>query len=126
MNFEDEKDYIMRMIKEAARILFSLMFGKQYVSVEEEIRNKYEVSGKSLDELLAMIDNGDINEAENIMLYGMDYKNKEDIAAAVLFYEYLSEKGEEFLEQHNYSKEEILDGLKQIAEKAGYGDFLNI
>lgn len=38
MNFEDEKDYIMRMIKEFARVLFSLMFGKQYVSVEQEIR----------------------------------------------------------------------------------------
>lgn len=67
MNFEDEKDYSMRMIKEAARILFSLMFGKQYVFVEEEIRNKYEVS-----------------------------------------------------------KEEVLDGLKQIVEKAGYSDFLSI
>ena len=48
MNFEDEKDYIMRLIKETVRILFSLMFGKQYVSVEQEIRNKCEISGKNL------------------------------------------------------------------------------
>ncbi|MDE7036832.1 MAG: hypothetical protein K2O98_02485, partial [Lachnospiraceae bacterium] len=66
MNFEDEKDYIMRIIKEAARILFSLLFGRQYVSVEQELRDKYQVSGKNLDDLFGMIDAGDINEAENI------------------------------------------------------------
>ena len=33
MNFTYEKDYIMRMIKERVRVLFSLAFGKKYVSV---------------------------------------------------------------------------------------------
>ena len=47
MNFTDEKDYIMRMIKEMVRVLFSLAFGKEYVSVELEKENKYEVSGKN-------------------------------------------------------------------------------
>ena len=36
MYFTDEKDYIMRMIKEMVRVLFSLMFGKKYVSFELE------------------------------------------------------------------------------------------
>ena len=47
MNFTDEKDYIMRMIKEMVRVLFSLAFGKEYDSVELEKENKYEVSGKN-------------------------------------------------------------------------------
>jgi len=33
MHYDDEKDYVMRMIKETARILFSLMLGKHYVQV---------------------------------------------------------------------------------------------
>ena len=44
MNFTDEKDYIMRMIKEMVRVLFSLMFGKKYVSVELEKENIDDVS----------------------------------------------------------------------------------
>ena len=48
MYFSDEKDYIMRMIKEMVKILFSLICGKKYVSVEFEKENKYEVSGKNL------------------------------------------------------------------------------
>ena len=73
MYFTDEKDYIMRMIKEMVRVLFSLMFGKKYVSVELEKENKYEVSGKNLKDFLDMIDSGEINEAENILLDSIDY-----------------------------------------------------
>ena len=40
MDFTDEKDYIMRIIKEMVRVLFSLVFGKKYVSVEIEKENK--------------------------------------------------------------------------------------
>ncbi len=71
MNFEDEKDYIMRVIKEMVRVLFSLLFGKKYVSVEQEDENKYEVSGQKLSMLKTMIDQGKINEAENILLNGI-------------------------------------------------------
>lgn len=126
MNFEDEKDYIMRIIKEMFRILFSMMFGKKYVSVEQEIRNKYEISGKDWNEMLSMIDNGYINEAENIILSNINYGSKNDVAFAALFYQYLSEKGEDFLAQHEYSAEEALDGMKQLAKKAGYGNIISI
>ena len=126
MNFEDEKDYIMRMIKEMVRVLFSLMLGKEYVSVEREAENGYEVSGKKLDELLTMADNGEINEAENIILEGMDYRNKNELAAAALFYQYLSEKDETFLQENNYSKEEVLDGLKHVMQESGYRDVIEV
>ena len=126
MNFNDEKDYIMRIIKEMVRVLFSLMLGKQYVSVEQEAKNGYEVSGKKLDELLEMIDNGEINEAENLILDSIDYSNKNELATAALFYQYLSEKNEDFLQKNNYSKEEVLDGINQIMQKAGYNDVIKI
>ena len=44
---------------------------------------------------------------------------KEEIFAAVLFYQYISEKDNDFLAIHNYSKEEALDGIKRLAEKQG-------
>ena len=120
MYFTDEKDYIMRMIKEMVRVLFSLVFGKKYVSVELEKENKYEVSGKKLKSFLDMIDLGQINEAENILLDNIDYTNKEEVMAAALFYQYLSEKDNEFLENSNYTKEEVLSGFKQLLIQSGY------
>ena len=124
MNFTDEKDYIMRMIKEMVRVLFSLAFGKKYVSVELEKENKYEVSGKNLKKFLNMIDLGQINEAENILLDSIDYTNKNEVMAVALFYQYLSEKDNQFLENNNYTKEEVLSGFKQLLMKSGYSDLL--
>ena len=122
MYFTDEKDYIMRMIKEMVRVLFSLIFGKKYVSVELE--NKYEVSGKNLKDFLDMIDSGEINEAENILLDSIDYTDRNEVMAAALFYQYLSEKDSEFLKNNNYTKEEVMSGFKQLLMQSGYTDLL--
>ncbi len=124
MYFTDEKDYIMRMIKEMVRVLFSLMFGKKYVSVELEKENKYEVSGKNLKDFLDMIDSGQINEAENILLDNIDYTNNDDVMVAALFYQYLSEKDSEFLINNNYTKEEVLSGFKQLLVQSEYNNLL--
>ncbi|MFR3945971.1 MAG: DUF6483 family protein [Ruminococcus sp.] len=40
--------------------------------------------------------------------------------------EYAASKGDEFLEAHNYSLEEIRDGIQQLAEDAGYGNIINM
>ena len=64
MIYEEENDYIMRMIKEAARVLFSLIFGKKYTQVELPKENKFSVSGSNLDDLTGLVDQGKINEAD--------------------------------------------------------------
>lgn len=126
MNFEDEKDYVMRIIKEMVQMLFALMFGKKEFSAQQEAVSRYEISGKKLDELLAMADDGGINEAENMILDSIDYSNQNELAAAALFYQHLSEKDEEFLLKNNYSREEILDGIRQLMQRSGYGSMVDV
>ena len=126
MDFNDEKDYIMRIIKELVRVLFSLMLGKQYKSVELPKENKYEVSGKALEEFEKMVDKGFINEAENILLENIAYNKKEEVLAAILFYQYIAEKDSDFLTEHNYSKEEALDGINRLAEQQGYSQISSL
>ncbi|WP_369094665.1 DUF6483 family protein [Butyrivibrio sp. INlla16] len=48
------------------------------------------------------------------------------VATAVLFYQYLSEKSESFLTEHDFSKGEVLDGMNRLVQEAGYGALLNI
>lgn len=132
MDFNDEKDYTMRIIKEMVRVLFSLMLGKQYKSVELPAENQrprckqYEVSGKALEQLKKMVDKGFINEAENRLLETMDYTKKEEVLAAILFYQYIGEKDNAFLAAHNYSKEEALDGIERLARQQGYGQISSL
>ena len=75
-----------------------------------------------MEDYLRMIDEGLINEAENLILEKTDYSSKEDISALLIFYDYISQKEESFLEKNNYSAEEVLEGLKAIASEAGLGD----
>lgn len=126
MGVVDEKDYIMRMIKEMVQVLFSLVFGKKYVSVELEDENKYEVSGNTLKYFFDMIDQGDINEAENLLLEDLDYTNKEEVMAAAFFYQHLSQKDDDFLRRNDYTKEEVLFGFKQLLGKSGYKDLIRL
>ena len=126
MGVVDEKDYIMRMIKEMVQVLFSLVFGKKYVSVELEDENKYEVSGNTLKYFFDMIYQGDINEAENLLLEDLDYTNKEEVMAAAFFYQHLSQKDDDFLRRNDYTKEEVLFGFKQLLEKSGYKDLIHL
>ena len=126
MGVVDEKDYIMRMIKEMVQVLFSLVFGKKYVSVELEDENKYEVSGNTLKYFFDMIDQGDINEAENLLLEDLDYTNKEEVMAAAFFYQHRSQKDDDFLRRNDYTKEEVLFGFKQLLEKSGYKDLIRL
>ena len=91
-----------------------------------EKENKYEVSGKNLKDFLDMIDSGEINEAENILLDSIDYTDRNEVMAAALFYQYLSEKDSEFLKNNNYTKEEVLSGFKQLLVQSGYNNLLYI
>ena len=71
-----------------------------------------------------MIDLGKINEAENILLDSIDYTNNNEVIEVALFYQYLSEKDNKFLENNNYTKEEVLSGFKQLLMKSRYSDLL--
>lgn len=71
-----------------------------------------------------MIDLGKINEAENILLDSIDYTNNNEVIEVALFYQYLSEKDNKFLENNNYTKEEVLSGFKQLLVQSEYNNLL--
>lgn len=56
----------------------------------------------------------------------IDYTKKEEVLAAILFYQYVSEKDNDFLAAHNYSKEEAMDGIKRLAQQQGYGQITSL
>lgn len=126
MLYDEEKDYMMRMIREISRVLFSIIFGKQYTQVELERQDAFRIAGKPLDELRDLIDRGQINEAENMLLEDIDYSNKNDVAYAAAFYEYLGNKTDDFLVQHDFSRREVLDGLNDLIKMAGYSDLVDM
>lgn len=113
-----EQDYIMRLIKEMVRAILKLLF---QIDTENPITELVESTEQkeTLEELLRMIDEGKINEAENRLSDLVDETDKESLKIALLFYSALNEKTDDFLLENNFSRDEIRLGIESVTEKFG-------
>ena len=119
----EEKDYYMRIVHELVRMLIRLVFSKDIDRDDEEavpleVMEKYK-------KLISMIDDGQINEAENLLLDGLEADSRAYFELALMFYEKLNGKTDEFLEEHDYSREEVTDGIKYVVDFYGYGSLMD-
>ena len=119
-----KQDYLMRMINDVVRGLALVLTGQREVRYELPKEQERTEEEKLYARILEMADRGEINEAENMLLENIDYTDKEDVMAAALFYQYLGEKDDKFLEDNCYSMEEVIFGFRQLFENSGYGDLL--
>ena len=109
-----QDDFIMRMIHEMVTTLLKLIFHIELGENEEQNFKDQETASNYL-ELLALIQAGKINEAENKLLDELDSDDMEHFKMALMFYYHLNEIDFNFLEEHNYSKNEITDGLRYVS-----------
>ncbi len=114
-----QDDFIMRMIHEMVTTLLKLIFHIELGENEEQNFKDQDTASNYL-ELLALIQAGEINEAENKLLDELDSDDMEHFKMALMFYYHLNEIDFNFLEEHNYSKNEITDGLRYVSSVYGY------
>ena len=110
-----EQDYIMRQLKEMIRAIFKMLFGTDVKSITIELLESQE-DRELLESLFEMADDGNINEAENRLYDSMD-NNISSLKTALLFYSYLNDKTDEFLDANNFSREEIKSGINQLMDR---------
>lgn len=116
-----QDDYILRQIREMVRALIKILFQVEAAELTPEILEDEETR-TALEELLALMEEGRIEEAEN-RLYdltssGSDGERK-NLEAGLLFYYALNGKSDDFLEEHNFSREEIMTGIEDLADRYG-------
>ena len=113
-----EEDYIMRQIREMVRMLLKLLFQlDQEEDSEELLRGTKE--NEVLRELLEMVDDGRINEAENRVYELCEDGEMANLKVMLLFYDYLNGKSDEYLEQCEFSREELKEDMRDLL--AGFG-----
>ena len=113
-----EQDYIMRLVKEMVRAILKLLFDIDTESPTEELLEEQEEK-EILDKLLLLVDNGNINQAENELYELLAEESRTNLKIALLFYSYLNEKNDTFLEEHNFSREEVEEGLRTVVSQYG-------
>lgn len=113
-----EQDYVMRLIKEMVRAILKLLFNIDTESPTVELLENKEEQ-ETLENLLDMVDAGEINEAENRLYDLTSNTDVNSLEIALLFYSYLNDKTDDFLEVNNFSRDEIKLGLENVADSFG-------
>ena len=111
-----ENDIIMRQVRDMTRMLAKILFGKNTATYEYKEEDRHTATDSLYARLIALVDAGKINEAENRLR-----SEERAFEVALGFYDYLNELPEEFLEEHDYSKEEVKEGAQSLADRKGLG-----
>lgn len=112
-------DYATRMtngmVSTLLKLIFQIEIGKNddNAFLDEKIELKFQ-------ERKEQIKQGFINEAENELLEELDSDNMEYFKLTLMFYYTLIEQDSDFLTEHDFSKGEIIDGLRYVSKVYGY------
>ena len=113
-NLQD--DYILRQIREMVRAVMKMLFQVSAVELTPDVIEDTDAR-QILTNLTDLADNGKIDEAEN-QLYEMTCDgDRQNLEIGLLFYYHLNGKDDEFLEASNFSREEIMMGIQDLAER---------
>lgn len=111
-----QDDFILRQIREMIHAVMRMLFQVSASELSPEVIE--DTSARTvLEELLALTDEGQIDEAEN-QLYEMTCDgDRQNLEIGLLFYYNLNGKDDDFLEVHNFSREEIMTGIQDLADR---------
>ena len=111
-----QDDYILRQIREMVRAVMKMLFQVSAVELTPDVIEDTDAR-QILTNLTGLADNGKIDEAEN-QLYEMTCDgDRQNLEIGLLFYYHLNGKDDEFLEASNFSREEIMMGIQDLAER---------
>lgn len=113
-----EQDYVMRLITEMVRAILKLLFNIDTESPTVELLENKEEK-ETLENLFDMIDDGKINEAENRLYDLTSDTDMNSLEIPLLFYSYLNDKTDDFLEENDFSRNEIKLGLENVTDSFG-------
>mgnify|MGYP000973117153 FL=1 len=114
-----EQDYIMRIIANLVQFLARIVFGKDTATYELSRDEEHKESDELHKALVVLLSEGEINEAENLLFDKFNPKDNRHMMVAVDFYHRLNNLDDGVLQENDFSREEIEEGLRDIASKAG-------
>ncbi|MBE6083196.1 MULTISPECIES: DUF6483 family protein [Tissierellales] len=121
-----KEDYLIRMIKDLIKTIAKFFFGSDSVTYQLPDEREYTETDYLYQQLVDMINQGDINEAEDLLYEKLDPQNKKYLELGLDFYSKLNNLTDEYLASHNYSRDEIELGLKTLVEKFGDSGLLTL
>lgn len=115
-----QDDHMIRNIQDIGRLIAKLLLHEQMPDYRlPEKEEDYSEADRLFARIIALADEGEINQAENELLINMTEDDVDYLELALTFYLYLNDMDGDFLDDHDYSREEVLEGMKTLAEDWG-------
>lgn len=112
------QDWLMRQIEAIAATLTYLLTGRKTPAATVMPEEQTLSDTNSLYRLLrCLTQQGRICEAENLLFDAMDRNDPEAAKAGVRFYADINQLSDTALEAQDFSREEILSGLKELCRR---------
>ncbi len=112
-----QQDWVMRQIEMLVQFVARTIFHKD--SIVYDIIDETNLSDEDLlyKKLREMIAKHEICEAEDLLFDNLDVDDNQSLALALDFYQKLNRMTDDELEAHNFSRQEIDDGVHEIMHK---------
>ena len=107
-----QDDHMIRNIQDVGRLIAKLL-------LHEQQPEDYTEADKLFSTIMKLAEEGKINEAENELYMGMVEDDVDYLELALTFYLYLNDMDGDFLDDNGYSREEVLEGMKDLASDWG-------
>jgi hypothetical protein len=108
-----ENDWVMRQIDMLVQFAARVIFHKDAVEYDVQDESNLTNTDDLYLKIQKLLKEGKICEAEDLLFENQN-NTEEFLTLALDFYQKLSKMSDEELEQHNFSRQEIYDGLKEI------------
>ena len=114
-----QQDWLMRQIEMMTMAIAKLLFGKDgEVSDLKEVSNQRQ-SSELKQKLTALLCEGSLGEAENLLFFELDKGDESTLAVAVDFYKQANMFSDRELEAQGFTRAELWEGLGETVERYG-------
>lgn len=114
-----EEDYILKLVQELVRSLLKMVFGIDSDSPTSELLEKEE-DREHFNRLVEMTEQGNITQAEAEVIEATEDLSNEGLLLSLIYFHYLNEKSDRFLEDNGYDRVDLKESLRDIVTKYGY------
>lgn len=112
------QDWIMRQIEALAQFVAKLLFNKNVTAYEIEDENFLTETDELFRKITVLLEKKDVCSAEDL-LFDSFTPTREFMRLAVWFYNTLNAMTDDELREHNFSRDEIYEGLSSVTEMYG-------
>jgi len=114
-----QQDWIMRQIRNMTQAIARIILKKEAVEYDITDKTNSEATNLLYKELVNLIENLNINQAENLLFEKIETHDIKYLEIAIDFYDRLNELSDEQLEKGDFTREEIKIGLSDALKLFG-------